>query len=80
MSKEQKKNPPPEKKFRAGPITATVWKSKDENRKTRLVVFDKSYKDKESNEWKTTNNFTAQDLPAIAWLSRQAFEYITRKE
>ena len=50
---ETKKNLP-DKKIRAGPITATIWKASEGEGKSLLVVFDKSYRDKEGN-WKQTD-------------------------
>jgi hypothetical protein len=68
----------PEKKFKAGSITATLWRSGD-NGKRYVVVFDKTYKDKEGN-WATTNRFNAQEAATVALLAKQAFEYMTQSE
>ncbi|NQU78222.1 hypothetical protein HQ545_00475 [Candidatus Woesearchaeota archaeon] len=76
---KETKNEGPEKKFKAGSITATIWKAKQEGSKTLLTVFEKSYKNKE-DEWQTTNHFTARDLPVVSWLAKQAFEFVTDKE
>ena len=69
----------PEKKFRAGAVTATIWKAKEAEGKRFLVVFDKSYKDKEGN-WKSTNHFTGADLATVGWLAKRAFDYIADEE
>ena len=73
MNEEKKRNKPV-KKFKAGSVSATIWKSKEE--KTLLTVFEKSYKDKEG-QWHNTNHFTVADLATISWLARQAFDYNT---
>jgi len=77
MKKNEQKNQP-ERKFRAGAISATMWKSKDDG-KTLMTVFEKSYKNAEG-EWKTTGHFTAGDLAAVAWLARQCFEFQMARE
>ena len=69
----------PEKKFKAGSITATLWRSGDNGGKRYVVVFDKTYKDKEGN-WATTNRFNAQEAATVALLAKQAFEYMTQSE
>ena len=70
----------PEKRFKAGAISATVWKAKEGSNKTVLVVFEKSYKNKDG-KWATTNHFTIQDLATVAWLAKQAFSYaLERRE
>ena len=69
----------PEKKFKAGSITATLWRSGDNGGKRHVVVFDKTYKDKEGN-WATTSRFNAQEAATVALLAKQAFEYMTQSE
>lgn len=71
----------PERKFRAGGITATIWcntiKTKDgRDADVRTVKFERSYKDKESEEWKTTNSLRAMDLPKAVVVLNKAYEYI----
>lgn len=75
MKKENKK---PIKKYRAGSLTATIWKAKDEKSKAHLVVFEKSYKDKEG-KWQNTNHFSMSDLPTIAKLAETSFDYLIQK-
>lgn len=67
----------PEKKIRAGTISATIWKNKtEENREFRTVTFEKSYKDK-NGEWKTTNSLSSTDLPKAAMVLTKAYEYLS---
>ena len=71
----------PEKKFRAGAISATVWrnvvKTKDgQDAEVRTVSFDKRYKDKETNEWKSSSSLRAMDLPKAVVVLNKAYEYI----
>jgi hypothetical protein len=69
----------PEKKFRAGTITATVWKNQaDKNGKTfeyRTVSFERSYTD-EKGEWNTTNSLRLNDLPKASLVLNKAYEYL----
>jgi len=55
----------PEKKFRCGPITATIWAEtktvNDQMVKFYSIKIDKAYKNED--EWKHTNSFAAEDLP-----------------
>jgi hypothetical protein len=71
----------PEKKFRAGAISATVWrnvvKTKDgQDAEVRTVSFDKRYKDKDTNEWKSSSSLRAMDLPKAVVVLNKAYEYI----
>jgi len=64
----------PEKKFKAGSITAIIWKNKVKDMEFRTVQIQRSYKDK--NEWKTTSSFRVNDLPKIRLVIDKAYEYI----
>lgn len=74
----------PEKKFKAGAITATVWKNtgKDKEGKEfefQTVSIDRNYMDKEK-KWQTTNTMRVNDLPKLAVVTQQAYEYLVLKE
>ena len=71
----------PEKKFRAGAISATIWrnqvKTKDgQDREIMSVTFQRSYKDKDSDEWKTTSSLRTMDLPKAVVVLNKAYEYL----
>ena len=70
----------PETKFRAGTITATIWKNTSqkggEEKEYKTVTFERSYKDK-SDEWKTTNSMMVSDLPKAMVVLGKAYEYLT---
>ncbi len=72
----------PEKKFRAGAISATVWKNQAEkDGKTveyRTVSFERNYLNK-NNEWKTTSSLRLNDLPKAVLVLQKAYEYISLK-
>jgi hypothetical protein len=70
----------PEKKFRAGGITATIWKNQIKTKdgrdaEVRTVRFERSYKDKDTDEWKTTNSLRLMDLPKAVVVLNKAYEY-----
>ena len=71
----------PEKKFRAGSVSATIWVNhgKDsEGRETtyKTVSFERSYLDKEGN-WQTTNSLRVTDLPKAVLVLNKAYEYLS---
>jgi len=72
----------PEKKFRAGAVSATVWGNsveKDGKQATyNSVSMERSYKDKEGN-WQSTNSFRTNDLPKLALVAQKAYEYVLFK-
>lgn len=71
----------PEKKFRAGAISATVWRNtitkKDGSPADIMTVsFDRRYKDKETEEWKSTKSLRSSDLPKAVVVLNKAYEYL----
>lgn len=74
----------PERKFRASPITATIWtneaKGKDgATNLFRTITLERTYKDKQ-DAWKTTNSLRVNDLPKAVLVLNKAFEYVNIKE
>lgn len=74
----------PEKKFKAGAISATIWLNHgqdNEGKETsfRTVSFERNYLDKEGN-WKSTNNLRTADLPKAILVLSKAYEYLALKE
>lgn len=69
----------PEKKFRAGAITATVWSNdtvKDGKKVSyKTISFERSYKDKD-DEWKQTNSLRIADIPKAVLVLNKAYEYL----
>lgn len=70
----------PEKKFRAGQITATIWSNKQKGKNdiefdAKSVVIEKSFKDKE-DEWQSTNSFYPSDLDKVLLVAAKAQEYL----
>ncbi len=74
----------PEKKFRAGPVSATIWLNKSHNTngdegEYYTVSMERSYTDKEG-KWQTTNSFRVNDLPKAAIVIQKAYEHIVLQE
>ena len=69
----------PEKKIRAGAVTATIWKNSSEKGDYFTVSIERNYKDA-NDQWKSTNSFRASDLPKVRLVTDKAFEFLTLKE
>lgn len=66
----------PDRKFRSGGITATVWKGISEKGTSYFnIQLSKSYKDKDNN-WKTTGSFKDYEVPKAMVLLQKAYEYV----
>ena len=75
---------PPEKKFRAGAISATVWankgsKANGEEAEFKTVKLERSYTDKEG-KWQSTDSLRINDLPKAMLVLQKAYEYIVLNE
>ena len=69
--------PKPEKSFRVGPISASVFVNEPKGkakRPFRTVVLDRRYKD--GDQWKTSNSFTLSDLPVAVAVMQMAMNYL----
>ena len=70
----------PTKVFTIGALKAAVWSdSKVLNStvvKLHSVRIDRSYKDKDNNEWVHTNVFFAEDLPKLAVLATEVYKWL----
>lgn len=73
----------PEKKFRSGAISATVWNNKSEKDgkafEYRTVSFDRNYKN-DKGEWTSTNSLRAGDLPRAILVLQKAYEFLALKD
>lgn len=66
----------PDKKFKAGPVTATVWKGVSPKGSVYYnVQIGRSYKDKDNN-WKNTSSMRENDVPKAMVLLQKAYEYV----
>jgi hypothetical protein len=71
----------PEKKFKAGPISATIWKNQGKSMAGEpteffTVSFDRVFKDKKTGEWKHTSSLRQADLPKAILVLNKAYEYL----
>lgn len=70
----------PDKRFKVGGITATVWKGISPKGATYFnVQLAKSYKDKDNN-WKTTNSLKDYEVPKAMVLLQKAYEYVISQQ
>ena len=70
----------PEKKFRAGAVSATVWLNKGQKpsgelAEYRTISVERSYTDKNGN-WQSTNSMRINDLPKARVVLQKAYEYV----
>jgi hypothetical protein len=59
----------PDKKFKAGAVTATVWKNDLKDRQGNgfsvyTVSFERTYKDRDG-QWKSTSSLRINDIPKL---------------
>ena len=73
----------PEKEFRAGGVSATIWNNQQEINGNKMdvksVQIQRNYQD-DKKEWKKTSSFKANDLPKLITVATEAFKYLTLKE
>ena len=73
----------PEKKFRAGAISVTVWKNRGKNVSGDVeystISIERNYKDKKG-EWQSTNSLRVNDLPKASIALQKAYEFIVLRE
>lgn len=69
----------PEKKFRAGGISATVWINASTKGAYRTISLERSYTDKSGN-WQSTSTMRTTDLPKATVVLQKAYEYLVFKE
>ena len=69
----------PEKKFRAGAVSATIWKNERQNNGKAFafhtISLERGYKDK-AGEWKSTSSLRIADLPKASLVLNKAYEYL----
>jgi len=73
----------PEKEFRAGGVSATVWNNQQVINGNRMdvksVQIQRNYQD-DKKEWKKTSSFKQNDLPKLIAVATEAFKYLTLRE
>lgn len=76
-------NNTPIKKFRAGAISASIFKNNGKRKNGEDVEFNtiqlqRAYKDK-NDEWQNTSTLRVNDLPRAALLLGKAYEHLVLK-
>ncbi len=66
----------PERKFKAGAVTATIWRNVTEKGSYASIQISRNYKDK-NDTWQTSNSLRAGDIPKAALVLQKAYEYLT---
>ena len=73
----------PEKKFKAGAVSATVWANEMRDKQGKgflvyTVAFDRAYMDRDG-KWKSTSSLRVNDIPKLQLVAQEAYEYLVRK-
>ena len=68
----------PEKKFRAGAVSATIWKNQGEKGSYNTISLERGYKDKEG-KWQKANSLRLNDLPRAAVVLEEAYKYLVMR-
>ncbi|MDX1371827.1 MAG: hypothetical protein R3321_05120 [Nitrososphaeraceae archaeon] len=68
----------PEKTYRSGSITATIWKNKKDDKEWHTISVIRNYKDGET--WKQTSSMQTRDLPDVILVCRKAHEWLRLKD
>jgi hypothetical protein len=77
---EEQTNKNPIKVFRCGHVKAAIWSNSriidDTLTEVHSIKIDRSYKGKDSDEWKNTNTFNAEDLPKVALVAGEVYKFL----
>ncbi len=80
----QQANAAPIKEFRAGGIRAAIWRNEVLQDNKTVVRFstkiEKRYRNKQTDEWQSTDQYFPEDLPKLALVATKAFEFVSLKE
>ncbi|MDP7467986.1 MAG: hypothetical protein QGF25_07245 [Candidatus Woesearchaeota archaeon] len=68
------KNAGPIQKFKAGGISAKVWKNQNDKGDYFTVSLERVYKD-QKGDWKTTSTMRVNDLPRASVVLKEAFKF-----
>jgi hypothetical protein len=75
---------PPIKEYRVKAIKGAIWEDKrtegDRTTVRHSVRVRKWYKDKQTGEWKETDYFFAEDLPALQLVAQKCYEFVALHE
>ena len=74
----------PEEKFRAGAISATIWKNKGKNKDGKSTEFytvklERRYMDN-NDQWQSTDSLGINDIPKAVLVLNKAYEFIATQK
>ena len=73
----------PVKEYRAGGIRAAIWKNEVQQDNRTVVRFstkiEKRFRNKQTDEWQSTDQYFPEDLPKLQLVAAKAFEYVSLK-
>ena len=78
-----KQGNPPVEEFEAGTIRASIWRNELEQDGHAVVRYsikiEKRYRQKQTGEWTSTDQYFPDDLPKLQLVAAKAFEYVSLK-
>ena len=66
----------PAHEVRIGAVKAAIWRNDTSNGFRYNTTFSRLYKDKEDDQWKSTDSFGRDDLLVLAKVADEAHSYI----
>ncbi len=69
----------PERKFKAGAITATVWRNESDKGTFQTIQISRNYKDARG-EWKNSSSLRVTDIPKATLVLQKAYEHIVMND
>lgn len=71
----------PIKKFSAGGVQVAIWQNETKSGKSfSTVSIDRRYKEKDSENWKSSNSFPVNDLPKAIFALQEAYRFLAISE
>lgn len=70
----------PEMKFKNKGVTVTLWTDRNGRPGMQSVTLDKQYKDKKTNEWKSSGTWYFTDLCYLRNLLSEAIKYMEEQK
>lgn len=66
----------PIERVRLGVIQAAIWKNETDKGTMFNVTFERSFRDKNTEEWRNTSSFGRDDLPVVEKVAARAYARI----
>lgn len=74
------KNNKPVHEIKAWPVRAAIWRQESKNGAFYNVTFERSYKDKDDDQYKSSGSFNRDDLLSLAQIATKAWHWIVGQE